>query len=139
MWWNLIRANLWNLWVERNHRTFKDVGKLITHLLENTLHTAAQLCTRSHFYSNYDASSVALNLDGLSITFFFCSLIHFELLSSSSLYLTLLINESWLMLQMCQSNWDVLVHLLILTRLTLLKKEQPNNIRNITYLFFKLN
>ena len=59
---HLAAATLWNIWNERNRRTFKEEERTTVSVWEDTQAITGLWTSRSSLFKNYTSSSIALNL-----------------------------------------------------------------------------
>ncbi|KAA0039770.1 LINE-1 retrotransposable element ORF2 protein [Cucumis melo var. makuwa] len=63
---NTYASALWNIWLERNARIFNGKEKTVAEIWEDIKALAGLWTSRSSLFSNYQASSIALNLNAFS-------------------------------------------------------------------------
>lgn len=61
LWSNLIGAQLWCIWLERNNRIFQDKSNRLSRLFENIISLDASWCKKSKLFCNYEISCIAFN------------------------------------------------------------------------------
>ncbi|XP_050939384.1 uncharacterized protein LOC127148989 [Cucumis melo] len=64
--YNTYASALWNIWLERNARIFNGKEKTVAEIWEDIKALAGLWTSRSSLFSNYQASSIALNLNAFS-------------------------------------------------------------------------
>ncbi|KAA0039966.1 LINE-1 retrotransposable element ORF2 protein [Cucumis melo var. makuwa] len=64
--YNTYASALWNIWLERNARIFNGKEKTVAEIWEDIKALAGLWTSRSSLFTNYQASSIALNLNAFS-------------------------------------------------------------------------